>query len=78
MKGIVAVLTVKQEAAWKDDLTVFTMAHEVAPHNAPVSFWSGRTCRLPLTWIRLAAAPGKLSSADAAGSGLAQIPHLPL
>lgn len=32
-----AVLTVKQEAAWKDDLTVFTMAHEVAPHNAPVA-----------------------------------------
>ena len=32
-----AVLTVKQEAAWKDDLTVFTVAHEVAPHNAPVS-----------------------------------------
>src|SRR6266436_3763873 len=32
-----AGLTVKQEAAWKDDLTVFTVAHEVAPHNAPVS-----------------------------------------
>jgi hypothetical protein len=32
-----AVLTVKQETAWKDDLTVFTVAHEVAPHNAPVA-----------------------------------------
>jgi hypothetical protein len=32
-----AVLTVKQEGTWKDDLTVFTVAHEVAPHNAPVA-----------------------------------------
>ena len=32
-----AVLTVKQEAAWKDDLMVFTVAHEVAPHNPPVA-----------------------------------------
>jgi protein O-mannosyl-transferase len=32
-----AALTVKQEGAWKDDLTVFTVAHEVAPHNAPVA-----------------------------------------
>jgi len=32
-----AVLTVQQEAAWKDDLTVFTVAHQVAPHNEPVA-----------------------------------------
>lgn len=31
------VLTVQQESAWKDDLTVFTVAHENAPHNAPVA-----------------------------------------
>jgi hypothetical protein len=31
-----AVFTVRQENAWKDDLTVFTAAHQIAPHNAPV------------------------------------------
>lgn len=31
------LLTVKQEGAWKDDLTVFTVAHQNAPHNAPVA-----------------------------------------
>jgi hypothetical protein len=31
------LLTVQQEGAWKDDLTVFTVAHENAPHNAPVA-----------------------------------------
>jgi len=39
--GLVAVafsvLTVKQESAWTDDLTVFTVAHQDAPHNAPVA-----------------------------------------
>lgn len=39
--GIVAVgfsvLTVMQESGWKDDLTVFTVAHESAPHNEPVA-----------------------------------------
>jgi hypothetical protein len=39
--GLVAVvfgvLTAKQESAWKDDLTVFTVAHEIAPHNEPVA-----------------------------------------
>ncbi len=30
-------LTVSQEQQWKDDLTVFTVAHDVAPHNAPVA-----------------------------------------
>jgi protein O-mannosyl-transferase len=39
--GIVAVafsvLTVKQERAWKDDLTLFTVAHQIAPHNGPVA-----------------------------------------
>jgi thioredoxin-like negative regulator of GroEL len=28
---------VKQEAAWRDDLTVFTIAHQNAPHNVPVA-----------------------------------------
>jgi protein O-mannosyl-transferase len=32
-----AVLTIQQEGMWKDDLTVFTVAHEIAPHNAPVA-----------------------------------------
>ena len=32
-----AVLTVSQEKQWKDDLTVFTVAHHLAPHNAPVA-----------------------------------------
>jgi tetratricopeptide (TPR) repeat protein len=31
------VLTVKQESAWRDDLTVFTVAHQNAPNNAPVA-----------------------------------------
>ncbi|MGD1079873.1 MAG: tetratricopeptide repeat protein [Candidatus Sulfotelmatobacter sp.] len=39
--GLVAVafsvLTVKQESMWKDDLTVFTVAHQSAPHNGPVA-----------------------------------------
>jgi tetratricopeptide (TPR) repeat protein len=39
--GLVAVafgvLTVRQESAWKDDLTVFTVAHENAPNNEPVA-----------------------------------------
>ena len=34
---VFSVLTVKQESAWKDDLTVFTVAHQDAPHNAPVA-----------------------------------------
>src|SRR4029077_360797 len=32
-----ALLTVSQETAWKDDLTVFTAAHQIAPHNGPVA-----------------------------------------
>lgn len=32
-----AVLTVQQEKMWKDDLTVFTVAHQYAPHNEPVN-----------------------------------------
>ena|SRR3984957_9543273 len=39
--GLVAVafivLTVRQESTWKDDLTVFTVAHQNAPYNAPVA-----------------------------------------
>ena len=31
------VFTVKQESMWKDDLTVFTIAHQYAPHNGPVA-----------------------------------------
>jgi tetratricopeptide (TPR) repeat protein len=30
-------LTFSQEKLWSDDLTVFTRAHELAPHNAPVA-----------------------------------------
>jgi len=32
-----AVLTVRQESAWQDDLTVFTVVHQYAPHNGPVA-----------------------------------------
>jgi hypothetical protein len=32
-----SVLVVSQEKQWKDDLTVFTVAHQFAPHNAPVA-----------------------------------------
>jgi hypothetical protein len=39
--GLVAVafgvLTIQQERDWKDDLTIFTAAHENAPHNGPVA-----------------------------------------
>ncbi len=31
------VLSVMQESMWKDDLTVFTVAHENAPNNGPVA-----------------------------------------
>ena len=34
---VFAVLVVSQEKQWKDDLTVFTVAHQLAPHNAPVA-----------------------------------------
>jgi len=32
-----SALTVRQEKQWRDDLTVFTVAHELAPHNLPVA-----------------------------------------
>jgi tetratricopeptide (TPR) repeat protein len=32
-----ARLTFAQENQWKDDFTVFTVAHQLAPHNAPVA-----------------------------------------
>jgi hypothetical protein len=39
--GLVAVafgiFTIQQESMWKDDLTVFTVAHQCAPNNAPVA-----------------------------------------
>ena len=39
--GVLAIafvpLTWSQENQWKDDSTVFTMAHELAPHNRPVA-----------------------------------------
>jgi protein O-mannosyl-transferase len=31
-----AVFTLKQEGTWRDDITVFTVAHEIAPRNEPV------------------------------------------
>jgi hypothetical protein len=34
---VFAVLSVSQEKQWKDDLTVFTVAHQLEPHNAPVA-----------------------------------------
>ena len=34
---VFGVLTVKQEGAWKDDMTAFTVAHQNAPHNVPVA-----------------------------------------
>jgi hypothetical protein len=34
---VFGVLTVKQEGAWSDDMTFFTVAHENAPHNVPVA-----------------------------------------
>jgi protein O-mannosyl-transferase len=30
------ILTIQQERSWKDDLTLFTFAHQIAPHNIPV------------------------------------------
>lgn len=36
--GVVfAALTVSQEQQWSNDLTVLTVAHRIAPHNAPVA-----------------------------------------
>jgi tetratricopeptide (TPR) repeat protein len=32
-----SVFTVKQEGMWKDDLTVYTVAHQIAPNNAPIT-----------------------------------------
>ncbi len=32
-----ATLTFSQEAQWQDDSTVFTTAHQLAPHNGPVA-----------------------------------------
>ena len=32
-----AVLIMSQEKQWKDDSTVFTVAHQLAPRNAPVA-----------------------------------------
>jgi protein O-mannosyl-transferase len=34
---VFGVLTVKQEDVWSDDMTVFTVAHQEAPHNVPVA-----------------------------------------
>jgi protein O-mannosyl-transferase len=34
---VFSVLTIQQEGAWKDDLTLFTVAHHNAPHNEPVA-----------------------------------------
>jgi protein O-mannosyl-transferase len=32
-----AMLTLSQDSQWKDDATVFTVAHQLAPHNEPVA-----------------------------------------
>jgi tetratricopeptide (TPR) repeat protein len=32
-----AALTFSQEGQWRDDATVFTIAHKLAPHNGPVA-----------------------------------------
>lgn len=34
---VFSIFTVKQEGMWKDDLTVFTAAHQIAPNNAPIT-----------------------------------------
>jgi thioredoxin-like negative regulator of GroEL len=34
---VFTVLTVSQERQWRDDLTVFTVAQQLAPRNAPVA-----------------------------------------
>jgi len=34
---VFGVFTVKQEGMWKDDLTVFSVAHQIAPNNAPIT-----------------------------------------
>ena len=35
--AVFAALTVSQEQQWSDDMTVLTVAHRIAPHNAPVA-----------------------------------------
>jgi hypothetical protein len=37
LAAVFSVLTVRQEQQWRNDLTVFTIAHELAPRNAPVA-----------------------------------------
>jgi hypothetical protein len=37
------VLTVRQESGWSDDMTVFTVAHQYAPHNEPVKHELAKT-----------------------------------
>jgi hypothetical protein len=34
---VFALLAVAQQKQWRDDLTVFTVAHQLAPHNIPVA-----------------------------------------
>jgi len=34
---VFAVLTMSQETQWRDDLTVYSVAHKLAPHNDPVA-----------------------------------------
>jgi len=34
---VFAALTLSQQTQWKDDTTVFTTAHRLAPHNGPVA-----------------------------------------
>jgi len=37
LTALFGVGTFRQENQWKDDSTVFTIAHQLAPHNAPVA-----------------------------------------
>lgn len=45
------LLTTRQEGMWKDDLTVYTVAHTIAPHNVPVALdLSLANVQVALTW----------------------------
>jgi hypothetical protein len=37
LAALFAPLALSQERQWKDDLTIYTVAHALAPHNAPVA-----------------------------------------
>lgn len=64
---VLAVFTLKQESIWKDDLTVFTVAHEIAPHNAPVAL------NLARAHVQAAIALGDAGHCDEAVSTFNQV-----